>query len=530
MAAAAEPALVKRAFLDSKVRTLAFVYVFVAYAYIQPAGYRSTYPDLADRLAVARTFGQNAGLRLLYGDPHEVQTVSGYAAWRAGGTLAIAAAIFGLLAAVRALRGDEEAGRLELVLSLPVGRRTVNVAALGAVGLGIVLLWLAEWVGFVAGGLPVGGSAYLALATATVAVVCAALGALVSQLAPTRRLALELGFALVGGLLLLRILADTVDGLGVLRWLTPLGWAEELRPFTGAQPVVLVLPLVASVVLTAVAARIAAGRDIGTGLLPARDSADPRYALLSSPTAHALREARGVVLAWAGGCAVFGYILGIVSKSVSPADISRDVQDRIARLGTGSIVTPTGYLAFVFLLYALALSVFACTQVGQARQEEADGRLETLLALPVDRRAWLAGRLVLAFGLAAAVVLAIAVATWAGAASAGAHVSLWRLLEAAANCLPVTLLFLGLAGLAYAVLPRAASAIAYTLVAVSFLWQLVGALLDAPGWLLELTPFAHVSLVPQQPCDAASASALAAIGVAAGARAGAALRRRDLTS
>ncbi len=234
------------------------------------------------------------------------------------------------------------------------------------------------------------------------------------------------------------------------------------------------------------------------------------------------------MLAWAVGCAVFGYILGIVSKSVSPADISKDVQDRIARLGTGSIVTPTGYLAFVFLLYAVAISIFACTQVAQARQEEADGRLETLLALPVGRRGWLAGRLVLAFGLSAAVVLAAGVATWAGAASAGADISLWRALEAAANCLPITVLFLGLAGLAYGVLPRAASAIAYTLVAVSFLWQLVGALLDAPGWLLEATPFAHVALVPEQPFDARSAAALAAIGIAAGALALVAFRRRDL--
>src|SRR5690349_9436414 len=101
---AAEPVLVRRAFLDAKVRTLAFVYVFAAYAYVQPAGYRSAYPDLADRITFARSFGQNVGLKLLYGDPHDVQTVSGYTAWRAGGTLAIAAAIFGLLAAVRALR------------------------------------------------------------------------------------------------------------------------------------------------------------------------------------------------------------------------------------------------------------------------------------------------------------------------------------------------------------------------------------------------------------------------------------------
>jgi ABC-2 type transport system permease protein len=45
--------------------------------------------------------------------------VSGYTAWRVGGTLAIAAAAFGVLAAVRALRAEEDIGRMELVLSAP---------------------------------------------------------------------------------------------------------------------------------------------------------------------------------------------------------------------------------------------------------------------------------------------------------------------------------------------------------------------------------------------------------------------------
>ena len=70
--------------------------------------------------------------------------------------------------------------------------------------------------GSVLGGLPVGGSAFLALATASVAAWCVAgVGALASQLAPTRRLALELGGAVVGVAFVLRVIADTLGGLGV---------------------------------------------------------------------------------------------------------------------------------------------------------------------------------------------------------------------------------------------------------------------------------------------------------------------------
>jgi ABC-2 type transport system permease protein len=329
---------------------------------------------------------------------------------------------------------------------------------------------------------------------------------------------------------LLRILADTVDGLAFLRWLTPLGWAEQMRPFTGAQPLVLLLPLAATLALTAIAARLAAGRDIGTGVLPSRDSADPRLYLLGSPASQALREGRGTLLAWAGGVAVFGYILGIVSKSISSADVSQSIQDRIARLGTGSIVTPSGYLAFVFVFFVLAICVYGCTQVGAARAEEAEQQLETLLALPVGRRGWLAGRLLLAVGCAAAIALSASVFTWAGAASAGAHISLPRTLEAGFNALPVTILFLGITALGYALVPRAGVAIGYALVAVAFLWQLVGSLFDVPHWLLQATPFAHVALVPTQAFDAASAGAMVAIGAAAAAVAVACFARRDLVA
>ena len=216
-------ALVRRAFSDARIRTIAFAYVFAAYSYVQPFGYRHAYPTPSDRLGFAHSFAGNKGLRLFYGEPHDLLTVSGYTAWRVGGTLAIAAAVFGLLAAVRALRTEEDTGRMELVLAGIVARRTVNLSAMAAIAAGILMLWLAEFAGFLVGGLPAGGSAYLALATTSVVPVCVGVGAVASQLAPTRRIALELGGAVVALLFLLRVIADTVNGVGWLRWATPLG-------------------------------------------------------------------------------------------------------------------------------------------------------------------------------------------------------------------------------------------------------------------------------------------------------------------
>ena len=520
-------ALARQALRDARARTVAFAYLFAVYAYVQPVGYRHTYPTGANRRAFADSFAGNPGLRLLYGQPHRIDTTAGYTAWRVGGVLAIAAAAYGLLAAVQVGRAEEESGRTEVVLAAPVSRATANTAGLLAVAAGIALLGLAEFAGLVAAGIPAGGAAYLALASGMTAAVFTGIGALASQLLPTRRGALGLATAALGLLFVLRILADTVPGAGWLRWATPLGWAELLRPLTGPQALVLLLPAVTTALLLALAAGLARRRDVGAGLFPRHDSADPRLWLLSSPTAQALRAQASVVIAWLAGTAAFLMILGVVSHSLSTADVPANVQRQIAKLGSGSIVTPTGYIAFLFLFVALAICLFVCTQISALRRDE-EQHLESVLAQPVSRSSWLAGRLILAALAAAAIALAAGIAAWVGATAAGVDLPLPSLLEAGVNALPIAVLFLGLGGLVYALVPRVAAGIMYGLVAAAFLWQLVGALTGPPHWVLDLSPFAHLALVPSQPFQPVSAAVLVTVGVLGVISSLVAFSRRDI--
>ena len=100
------------------------------------------------------------------------------------------------------------------------------------------------------------------------------------------------------------------------------------------------------------------------------------------------------------------------------------------------------------------------------------------------------------------------------------------MLEAGANCLPVALLFLGIAALAYAIVPRASAGIAYGLahrrvpVAARRL-----ALLGVPQWLVDLTPFAHVGLVPAQPFRIGAAAVMLALAAGVCARRDVGLQR-----
>jgi ABC-2 type transport system permease protein len=416
------------------------------------------------------------------------------------------------------------------VLAWPVSRGHSFLARTAAVTAAAVVLGVATWVGLVAGRLPAGGSAFLALATVSPALVFAGVGAVASQLAPTRRVALELSSGALGVALLIRVVADTSSSLGWLRWLSPLGWVGEMRAFADPRPAVLLLPAAAAVVLFALAGRIALRRDVGVGLLHTSDSSAPDLRLLGSPAAQTLRSERGSLIGWFTGIAFYAFVIGSLSNTISPSNVPANLQRQLQKIGGASITTPAGALGLYFLFFILAIALFGCSQIAAARREEADQELETLLAMPVGRLHWLGGRLLLAAAAMALLALATAVFAWAGAAAGGAGVSLPRLLGAGANCLPASLLFLGLGALAFGLLPRWSAGIAYGLVSLAFVWELFGALLGAPGWTLGLSPFHHIGLVPSQPFRAVAAALMLAIGGAAAVLGATAFRRRDLAA
>jgi ABC-2 type transport system permease protein len=484
-----------------RVRLIVIGTICAAYAAGNVVGYRETYPSVAERVRFARVFSDNIALRLFYGVPHDLASVAGYAEFRVVGILAIVTAAWSVFAAVRALRGEEDAGRYELILAGAVGRGGTVIAVLVGLVVECLAVWAVTTVAFLlAGELPgemtVGQSLLTAAALVAPAVVFAAVGALASQLAPTRRGAQAGAAAAVGVAVLLRIGADVGHGVGWIRWLTPIGWAEEVRPVTAPRPAVLLLFAAAAVVIAASAVALARRRDVGGSVLHGRAGARSRMALLGSPGQVALRAELPTLLAWAVSAGLFAVLLGAFAHSVA---------EEIAKAGIHtyglSISTAAGYLAAVFALFAMLVALFAVSHVGGLRDDEASGRLETLFALPVGRRAWLGARLAVSAAATAALALALGVCAWAGAELTNSGVGLPGLLEAGANCIAVSLLFLALGALAYAWLPRPSPGVAFGLVGVAFLWELLGGILGAPGWLDSVSPFHHVTQVPRVAAD-----------------------------
>jgi len=84
----------------------------------------------------------------------------------------------------------------------------------------------------------------------------------------------------------------------MLRWITPLGWIEEMRPLTSPRLWVLAPVAALVAVLGAGTILLAGRRDVGAGTLPDRSTLSSVRRLPTSPWGLAVYLSRGTLLAW----------------------------------------------------------------------------------------------------------------------------------------------------------------------------------------------------------------------------------------
>jgi ABC-2 type transport system permease protein len=509
-------------------------YVFGLYVATQALAYASSYRTVAQRAGLAKEFGSNAGVSALVGPAHDIQTVAGFTVWKCLAVLAVVGAVWGLLTATRLLRGEEDAGRWELLLAGQTTRRVAAAQALVGLACGVAVLWTVSAVITVVVGrsskvdISAPGALFLAVAVVAAAAMFLAVGALASQLAATRRQASAYAAAVLGVSYALRMVADSGTGLGWLRWTSPLGWVEELQPLTAPHPLAL-LPIVGLIaVLGFLAVRLAGERDLGSSMLDDHASSAPHTRLLSGPSGLDLRLARPTLAGWGVGIAAYGLVLGLVAKSAGSAISSSSSLTRaFSRLGA---IGAEAYLGVAFLLMAVLVAFVASGQISSARAEEAEGRLDHLLVRPVSRWSWLVGRL----GVVTVVLLlgglVAGVFTWLGAASQQSGVSFGTVLQAGLNVVPPAVCILGLGALVFGIWPRASTVATYGVLVWSFLVELVGGVVGLNHWVLDSSVFHQMAAAPAVSPDWTSGGVLLAVGVVAGLAGVIAFNFRDLQS
>ncbi|WP_022889405.1 ABC transporter permease [Agromyces italicus] len=509
-------------------------------AYSSVAAVADTYGSESERSEILQLATASRTILVFRGTPNGPE-LGAFLFFQIFAWLALMGGLMSTFLVTRHTRAEEEQGRAELIAATPAGRVAPTVATLVLGVLANLALGALVALAFIVGGLEAAGSWVAGAAIAASGIAFVAIGLLAAQLFRTSRGANGAGVAAVVGAYLLRGIGDasgtpSSDLLHVTpAWpslLSPIGWGQATGAYVENDVAPLMLALGFTAVLVGVVFWLQSVRDQGASLLPGRNGRAAAGPALSNSFGLAWRLNVSTLIAWAVGGAVAGLTASSLSELVAQlGGEAPEIADTLqAALGGGATLEQ----AFIATFFGIIGVLAACSavQVGiRARQEEAHGTAEQVLATAVPRTRWLleywfVGVIVIVVVLAAAWLAGLAGA----ATSDGADELVPLISQAALAQLPVSLVFLGLVLLAFVWMPRLTIVLGWVLVGGAAILGTFGPLLGAPDWLTDLSPFTHSPVPTGDDVDWAGGFWMLAIGLVAAALAVASMRRRELTT
>ncbi|WP_081272049.1 ABC transporter permease [Mycobacteroides immunogenum] len=483
-----------------------------------PLAFKSMYPTAADRMARVTMMKTPAGI--IMGGPNFGINETDIGVMVANELMTVmiaAAAIMSILTVIRHTRAEEESGGAELVMSAVIGHQARTYAALIVVGLMNAVLAVAMTVALSAAGFDFANSLGISLGITGASMVFAGIAAVTTQLWRTSRASSGAAMAALAAAVVIRGLGDIIDNKGsALSWLSPLAWAQQMRPFVDLRwwPFLLLVGTTLGLMLTA---HILEGhRQYDAGVLPSRGE-NPNAHEIKSLFGLNLQLQRGLLTGWGIGVFLGGMAFGSMAKSLRD---SIDTNPLLARAfkshGLDSI-----FATFNQVL-AIAVTAYVVSAILKLAKDEQSGIAEAVLARAVSRWNWLLSAVAVT-ALGSALLMTIAgLGAGLGAASTLHEPDLvWRLALAGLAQIPALLVVCGIAAIAVSLRQ---SWIGWLVVAFS-VGMLYAGILQLPSWLVKLSPVMRVSAPVEYPW--LTMSLLVVIGSGLAAAAGEIYRRRD---
>ena len=518
-------ALIRLILRRDRIRISIWVGSVVLLVFLTAVGVKSLFPTQASIDAAAAATQHNAGAIAFNGPAQGLDTVGGQIAFQVGAFGMIVVALMSLFMTGRLTRGDEEAGRLELVRSLPVAIHAPTLAALIVVMAMNAVVGVLSSAALLGEGLPAVGSLVLGASFAVVGVFFTGVALVAAQVTENTRVVYGSAGALLGLAYVMRIVGDIGDG--TVSWFSPIGLAQKARPFAGERWWPLLPLLAAGMVLIALAFRLAVRRDHGGGLIAPRPGRMVATPSLGYPLALAMRLQRGSLLGWGAGVMVTGIAYGWIAPTIDAfVANNKTMAEMMASAGIGNL-TDT-YFATSFRVMALIASGFAIQSALRLRSEESAMRAESVLATAVSRWRWAASHLIIA--LAGSVALLAVAGLMVGvsyALAGGPWSSVPRLLGAAVVYAPAIWLMVGVAVVGFGFAPRWVG-VAWGILAACFVNGLLGEVLRLPAWVQKLSPFERTPALPAASLDVLPLALLVVLATALILAGLGGLRRRDI--
>ena len=444
----------------------------------------------------------------------KIYTPGGYLTYKLGFTILVMA-IWPLLAGARMLRGEEERGSMDALLSLPETRARVAIQKVLAMWTALLLMGFLIGIFAYLGGAHVNadyGFGASMLYGLNLTLVCAVFGSIalfISQFTEDRGRAA----GITGGLLVVFIVMDMIhrvipgQGAEFISRLSPVYYYNLSKPVItsyGANPGALLVLFALTVALASAAVWLFLTRDIGAAVswlrLPERQIS-PANALpvndwsLRSIYARSLRKLLVPTFWWALGFVAFSAWMVVIVKQIeaglaSFAKGSPFLQGFVSSLGGSNEITNASFLSAIFTFLPLLLMAYAVTQASVWASDADNGRYELVLATPQSRLTLILARFAaLATGTVAISLLTLASIALSSQAN-GIKLDSGNLAAATLTLIPLALL---MAALGYLFSGWVVTAVDTGLLAFLLLiWYFInyiGPDLKWPDWTQRLSAF-----------------------------------------
>ena len=477
-----------------RIRIVIWIAAIVFLQALTVAGIKSFFPTQAALDQAAAASQNNAAVIAFNGAPQGLNTVGGEVAFNAGAFSMVIVALMSLLMIGRLTRGEEEGGRLEMMRSLPVGSHAPTMAALIVVAMMNVAVGVLSTAVLLAENLPTAGSLVFGTSFILVGLVFAGVALVAAQVTENTRVVYGSAGAVLGASFVLRAIGDIGDGTA--SWFSPIGIAQKTRPFAGERWWPFVFLLALSAILVAAASVLSTRRDLGGGGLvaprPGPASASPG---LGRPIGLALRLQRWTALGWGAGVLVTGIAYGWIAPAVDTfIRQNKQLVEMMAQAGGADLID--SYFATSMRVLALVAAGFAVQSALRLRSEETSMHAESLLATPVSRWRWSASHLTVAYAGSVILLVVAGLSTGLSYGLAGGEMRrVPALVGAALAYSPALWLMSALAAALFGLVPRWAGA-AWAILGACFVVGLLGEVIKIPSWVMDLSPFQRVPLLP----------------------------------
>ena len=429
------------------------------------------------------------------------------------------------LSIVRHTRQNEETNRSELIGSTVVGRYSEIAAAFIVTSLANIVTCLLLFVAMTTIDVSTSGALGLAGAFLLIGFMFMAVAAVAAQLSETSRGANSICAITIGAFFLIRGIGDalgtvSIDGLSVnpnfLSWLSPFGWGNLVRPFTEENWWIFGLFVFAIVVTFAIAAFMLRRRDIGMGILPARSGRAYAKPSLLSTHGLAIKLQKNIFIGWLTLSLVLGITFGSLAKEFSKLlTQNEELAQAFGEIPDGKDITDI-FFAAMFGFSAIIITGYCLQALMKAKSEEATGHLEAILSTATGRLQWITSHLLPTF-IGSIVIFIV---TGIGASltyiliepSVGFD-QFTRFALAPLVYLPAVLVLFSFGILLYAVSPRFSTAGMWAAFVFCFFVIQLSELLKLPEWIVNISPYSHVPLVPSESLTLTPIAVLSGIAV-----------------